>query len=225
MKLLVLDLEGMIFGTDIRLPGTSITSIIWQGIADALGPQAIQEEVATHERWARKEYRSYIEWMEHTIAIHVRYGLTQEIFDKLIASAEYNESVISTLSQLDRTRYVPVIVTGGFRELARRAQHDLGIVHVLCACEYIFGDDKKLRSYNLLPCDFEGKIDFIRLMLREYKLTDSDWIFVGDGANDVHIAEQAPLSIGFKPHVNLKGVVTNTIDNFKDILPILDRGV
>lgn len=223
MKLLVLDLEGTIFRTDIRLPGTSISSTIWQGIAHALGPLAIKEEVATHERWDKGQYWSYIHWMEDTIAIHVRHGLKQEIFDQLISSAEYNESVLSTLAKLDRTRYEPVIVSGGFRELARRAQHDLRIIHAFCACEYIFGDDKKLKSYNLLPCDFEGKIDFIRLMLREYKLNDSDWIFVGDGANDVDIAEQAPLSIGYKPHAALKSVVTEAIDNFKDILLILDR--
>jgi len=116
-----------------------------------------------------------------------------------------------------------VIVTGGFRELARRAQQDLRIVHAFCACEYIFGNDKKLRSYNLLPCDFEGKIDFIRLMLREYRLADSDWVIVGDGANDVHVAKEAPLSIGYRPHSDLRSVANESVDNFKDILAILDR--
>ena len=61
--------------------------------------------------------------MEDTIAIHVRHSLRQEIFDQLISSAEYNESVLSTLAKLDRTRYEPVIVSGGFRELARRARN------------------------------------------------------------------------------------------------------
>jgi phosphoserine phosphatase len=223
MKLLVLDLEGTIFRTDIRLPGTSISSTIWQSIADALGPEAIKEEVATHERWNKREYRSYIHWMEETIAIHIRYGLTQEIFERIIATAEYNEGVASTLSKLDRTRFEPLIVSGGFRELARRAQHDFKIIHAFCACEYIFGNDKKLRSYNLLPCDFEGKIDFIRLMLREYKLGDRDWVFVGDGANDVHVAKEAPFSIGYRPHPELKTVVTQSIDNFQDLLAVLDR--
>ena len=223
MKLLILDLEGTIFRTNIQLPGTSITSTIWQGIADALGAQAVGEEVATHERWAKRQYRSYVEWMEDTIAIHVRYGLTQTIFDQIIAAAEYNEYVAETLANLDRTRFEPVIVTGGFRELARRAQHDLKIVHAFCACEYIFGNDKKLKSYNLLPCDFEGKIDFIRLMLREYRLAESDWVFVGDGANDVHVAKEAPLSIGYRPHSDLRIVANESVDNFKDILAILDR--
>jgi phosphoserine phosphatase len=222
MKLLVLDLEGTIFKTVIRLPGASFSSTVWQGIAHALGAQAIKEEIATQERWKTGGYRSYIHWMEDTIAIHIRHGLTQDIFNHIISNAEYNEFVLTTLAQIDRKRYELVIVSGGFRELARRAQHDLRIIHAFCACEYIFGADKKLMSYNLLPCDFEGKLDFIRLMLREYQLTASDWVFVGDGPNDAHIAKEAPLSIGYNPHAELKSVVTKSVDNFRDILSILD---
>ena len=59
-------------------------------------------------------------------------------------------------------------------------------------------------------------------MLREYKLNDSDWIFVGDGANDVHIAKEAPVSIGYNPHAELRSVVTKSVDKFSDILSILD---
>jgi phosphoserine phosphatase len=99
IKLLVLDLEGTIFRTNIRLPGTSISSTIWQGIANALGPDAVKEEVATHERWRKKQYRSYIHWMEDTIAIHVKYGLTVDVFDRLISSAEFNDGVLTTLAK------------------------------------------------------------------------------------------------------------------------------
>jgi len=223
MKLLVLDLEGTIF-EDFQLPDTTISSTVWQGIAKALGPEAMAEEVATHEHWKGGGYNgSYIRWMEDTIAIHIRYGLTRQVFESIISAAEYNEGVVSVLSRLNRNHYQPMIVSGGFRELAHRAQHDLKIVHAFCACEYIFGEDQKIRSYNLFPCDFDGKIDIIKLMLRDYKLGDSDWIFVGDGANDVPIAKRAPLSIGYKPHADLEQVVTKSIDNFGDLLKILEH--
>jgi hypothetical protein len=55
-----------------------------------------------------------------------------------------------------------------------------------------------------MPCDFEGKIDFINLMLREYGLSPRDWMFVGDGMNDVTIAEKSPLSIGYCAHQKLR---------------------
>jgi DNA (cytosine-5)-methyltransferase 1 len=56
--------EVTLFETAIRLPGTSIDSTIWQSIAHALGPDAVSEEIETHRKWERGEYRSYIAWME-----------------------------------------------------------------------------------------------------------------------------------------------------------------
>jgi phosphoserine phosphatase len=215
VKLLVLDIEGTLFQTDIRLPGTSIDSTIWQAIAGALGPDAVREEVETHRRWEKKGYRSYLDWMKDTISIHCRYGLSRELFERLISSAKYNPGVAETLLALDRTEYEPVLISGGFRELAARAQRHFNIHHAFAACEYFFGEKGTLQSYNLLPCDFEGKIDFIKLMLQEYGLTSEDWVFVGDGVNDVPVARAAPVSIGYRPHPELKRIVTYAIDEFQ----------
>jgi phosphoserine phosphatase len=223
MRLLVVDVEGTLFKTSIKLPGTSIDSTIWQSIAQALGSQAVKEEVATHRKWELGEYKNYLEWMEETIEIHRRYGLSQLCFSQLIASAEYNPGVVETLSKIERSNYEIVLVSGGFRELAARAQQDCFIRHAFAACEYFFEKSGRLSWYNLMPCDFEGKLDFIQLMLREYQLADADWVFVGDGANDVHVAKEAPLSVGYRPHRDLKSVVTESIDNFQDLLVVLDR--
>jgi hypothetical protein len=46
MRLLVMDVEGTLFSTEVRLPGTSLTSTIWQAIALALGDKAVEEELA-----------------------------------------------------------------------------------------------------------------------------------------------------------------------------------
>jgi len=221
MRLLVLDVEGTLFQTTIRLPGTTLDSTIWQGIANALGAQAIEEEIESHRRWNAGGYPSYLDWMKDTISIHQRHGLSKTMFDEIIAAARYQPRVQETLSAIDRSRFEPVLVTGGFRELARRAQIDLGVYHSFAACEYFFSGGT-LAGYNLLPCDFEGKLDFIQLMLREYGLAPDKWVFVGDGGNDVPIASNAPCSIGFQAHAHLKAVVTHAIDDFSRVLPILD---
>lgn len=222
MKLLVLDVEGTIFQTGVHLLGTSIDSTIWQGIAHALGPDAVREEVETHKRWESGHYRSYLDWMKDTISIHRRHGLSRKLFQQLISSAQYNVGVMDTMSQVDRSEYEPILISGGFRELTTRAQRDLKIYHAFVACEYLFGKDGILESYNLLPCDFKGKIDFIRLMLQEYGLDSDDWFFVGDGANDVPIAKSAPVSVGYRPHSELRKVVTYVIDDFHELLGILN---
>jgi len=221
VKLLVLDVEGTLYRTSIRLPGTSIDSTIWQAIANELGPQAIAEEVQTHQKWHRGEYRSYLDWMKDTIHIHQRYGLTASLFKKLIDGAEYNDDVPGTLARIDRSRYEILLISGGFRELAARAQIDFSIRHAFAACEYIFDRQEQLIGYNLLPCDFQGKIDFIQLMIREYGLSNADWVFVGDGVNDVPIARIAPTSIAYAAHKDLKAVASHSITSFRTLLDLL----
>ena len=222
MKLLVLDVEGTLFQTTTRLEGTEYNSTIWQEIASRLGPNAIHEEVETHKRWNNNAYKGYIEWMRDTIAIHIRYGLSQNMFFDIIDKAVYSSNVVETLLRVDRSKYELLLISGGFRELAARAQKDIGIHHCFAASEYIFDEKGTLASYNLLPCDFEGKIDFIKLMLREYKLGENDWLFIGDGANDVPIARYSPISIGFQPHPKLKDVSTYNIEDFKELFDILN---
>ena len=106
-------------------------------------------------------------------------------------------------------------------EVAARAQRDFGIIHAFAACEYFFGPDDRLAGYNLLPCDFSGKIDYIQLMLREYGIGPNDWVFVGDGLNDVPIARAAPISVGYRPHPALREVVTYVIDDFAQLNSLL----
>lgn len=222
MKLLVLDVEGTLFRTQIRLPGTSLDSTIWQAIAAALGDAAIEAEVATHQRWATGGYRSYLDWMKDTIRIHLEFGLTEQRFSQIIAATEYHAGVRQVLCALDRSRFEPVLISGGFRELARRVQADCRVSHAFAACEYLFDSESRLAAFNLLPCDFAGKLDFVALMLREYGLSPRDWLFVGDGRNDVEIAKAAPFSVGFQPHADLAAVTSKNIDDFRELVDLLD---
>jgi phosphoserine phosphatase len=220
-KLLVLDVEGTLFETKIRLPSTTISSTIWQSIASELGADAVAEEVETHQKWYAGFYKSYLDWMKDTIRIHKKYGLSQSTFQSLISAATYSEGVDEVMHGIDRDRFEIVLVSGGFRELAVRAQKDFSIYHSFTACEYIFGPDGFLTSFNLLPCDFEGKIDFIHLMLREYGLENSDWVFVGDGTNDIPIAKSAPFSIAYGDNSGLRAVSTMAINSFRELTSIL----
>jgi phosphoserine phosphatase len=220
-RLLVFDVEGTLFETTVTLPGVSLTSTIWQAVAEALGSSAVEAEVETHHRWERGEYPSYLDWMRATIDIHQEHGLTRRVFDEIVASARYSKGVDWVMRSFDRKRYEVVIVSGGFRDLAVRAQRDFAIHHSFAACDYLFDESGRLVGYNLLPCDFAGKIRFIELMLAEYQLPHDAWVFVGDGANDAPIAEAAPYAIGYRPHLRLEEVADETISEFDQLLALL----
>jgi phosphoserine phosphatase len=222
MKLLVLDVEGTLFETKLRIPGTALDSTIWQSLAHILGPTAEREEAETHQKWERCEYRNYIEWMEDTIAVHRRHGLRREQFWAVIKAAQYNPGVEATLANISQSRFKIVLISGGFRELAARVQKDFDVRHAFAACEYFFDDNGRLSSWNLLPCDFGGKLAFVKLMLEEYGLSDQEWVFVGDGRNDVQIAERAPTAVGYRAHKELAQVCARAITDFSQLPGILD---
>ena len=228
MKFFVCDVEGTIFKAKIKIEGTDYLSTMWQSIAVALGDAAVQEEKISHEKWDNLEFDNYLEWVRATIEIHRKYGLKKDTFDALIKSAEYNEGVEEFFNELNRQDYIPVLISGGFQNLIRRAQNELDIEYGFGACEYNFDEYGYLANYSLQPSDFKGKIHFLDTLFKAFKKLNkkTDWIFVGDGKNDVDIAKQAPLAFGINPHDKLKAVNgLIEINSFMDILPYLDNAL
>jgi phosphoserine phosphatase len=225
MKLLVCDVEGTIFKAQYKIKGTDYASTMWQPIAQRLGDAAIQAERDTHIKWENGEYKTYRDWVNATVQIHKDFGLHRDTFNDLINGAEFNDGVVEFFDQLDRDEYTPVLVSGGFQELIRRAQKELNINHGVGACEYIFHDeDGLLVNHALNSCDFEGKYDYIKMLFSDYGLNaKEDWVFIGDGKNDKHIAQKAPLSFGINAHPELKAVVHHEVACFSEIASILSR--
>jgi len=216
-KLLVCDVEGTIFKATFRLEGAEYASTMWQPIAEVLGKSP--KEFETHQKWERGEYESYIDWVKDSIDIHMKAGLTESAFNNLINAAEYNEGVESFFSLLNRNEWVPVLISGGFQNLVDRAMKELDIDYGFGACKYFFDNYGYLEKYTLQHSDFGGKVSFLKT-LPEY--LENDWIFVGDGKNDVPIASLATKAFGINPHEELRAVKGLTeIESFIDLLPIL----
>lgn len=225
MKLIVFDVEGTLFKATMKIDGTDYPSTMWQPIAYELGEAAMLEERKTHQKWDNLEYSNYLDWVKATIDIHRKYSLKKETFDGLIRRAEYNTGVEEFFDALNRREWIPVLISGGFQNLIRRAQNELDIEYGFGACEYYFDDYGYLEHYNIQPSDFDGKIQFIDTLISTFKLNKkTDWVFIGDGKNDVPIAKQAPLAFGINPHEKLKSVDGLVeINSFMDILPYLEK--
>lgn len=224
-RFLVMDVEGTIFKATFKLHGVDYKSTLWQPIARELGEPAMDEENLMAQKYENGEYASYLEWVKATIEMHQRYTLKKSVFDKLVESAEYNTGVEEFFMNLNRNEWIPVLISGGFQNLIRRAENELDIEYGFGACEYYFDSNGYLSSFNLQPCDFEGKINFLNILINDFKMNrKTDWVFVGDGKNDVPIARIAPKAFGITPHEDLKqveGLVE--IQSFMDLLPYLDE--
>lgn len=220
-------MEGTIFKKIYKDSKGNTAPSAWSLIAEHLGKKAHEEEDKTKDKWNNGEYKDYVEWMEDTISIHKKYGLDKRFFDNVISKIEYNPGVKETFKKLKKKGYKTALVSGGFKAQADRAQKDLGIDHIFAACEYIWDEKGKLISWNLLPSDYEGKVEFIRLIMKEHDLKKDECAFVGDGRNDIPLAKAVGLAIAFNAAPELQKISTFSInqkegkEDFRAILKFL----
>ncbi|MDD5022365.1 MAG: haloacid dehalogenase-like hydrolase [Endomicrobiaceae bacterium] len=223
-KLFVCGVDGTLF-TPNKIEDTDISSNCWQSIARILGEGAIEEEKKNHKKWQNSEFENYTEWVQASYCMHKKYGLKKEQFDAVIDNIFYNNGVEDFFKKLDRTKWEPVVISGGFQNLIHKAEEDLDITRGYGACEYKFDKAGYLdKLHELHPSDFKGKIDFLKIIIKNLKLNiKTDWVFVGDDKNDIEIAKIAPLSFCINPHKDLKNI-KNIIEikSFMDILPYIN---
>jgi len=228
IKLIFFDMEGTLFRKAYKDSKGNTAPSAWSLLAEHLGPEAAKEEDRTKEKWNSGEYAGYVEWMEDTISVHKKYGLTRDFFEKVMAGIDYHPGVVETFDVLRKKGYKTALISGGFKAQADRALKDLKINHAFAACEYLWGDDGELVHWNLLPCDYEGKLDFMNLIMKEHGLTREECAFVGDGRNDVPFAKAVDLSIAFNGAQELQDVCSHSVnqeegkEDFRAVLEFLE---
>lgn len=231
-KIVFLDMEGTILRKHIHLDDGRVAPSAWTYLAERLGPDCLAEENATKDEWNAGRYRGYLDWMRATVEIHKRYELTEKVFSEVVNSVEFTPGTDKALETIHNRGAITVLVTGGFKALADRVQRRLRILHSFSGCEYFFDATTGLIDHvNLLPADNVGKVDFMNLICREYNAQPSDCAFIGDGMNDVPLAQQVGLSIAFNGQLQLQNVATCSIsqpagaDDFMAVVAMLEQEV
>lgn len=227
IKILFCDMEGTLFSKKIKLPSGGISKTIWTAIAERLGPSALNEENRTIERWEKREYTGYLEWMQDTIWIHMKYGLTKEMFDSLIEDIAYYRGVRESFSYLRQSGVKTALLTGGFKQIADKIRTDLVIDHAIASCQYFWDRDGNLSGWNLIPCYGVGKALFLRSIMQDYSLKGIQCAFIGDSEDDIYSAQEVGLSIAFNGSEMLQKQCTYAInqpeggEDFWEILTLL----
>jgi len=222
-RLFVFDLEGTLLrpqpsGGGRGLVDEQHSQGLWFRLVNALGPAAVAADEQLARNWDAGQYASYTAWCNDSLKNLRKFGLTRTLFEKLSAAFELNDGVEDTVRELQRRGVVTVIVTGGFVDQARRTQHRLGIPHAYAAVDLVWNPDGSMAFWNVMPSDFRGKAAFLRALLEDYGVRPSECAFVGDGANDIHIATYAGTSYAYRASPRLAAVSTHVITEFSEIL-------
>jgi phosphoserine phosphatase len=101
---------------------------------------------------------------------------------------------------------------------ARQAQMELKITHAYAAVDLLWDTTGQLVHWNIFPSDYAGKVDFVTLLRREYGLSRDACGFVGDGKNDVLIAQEVGTSFAYQAHPELRVAASYAIEDFAEIL-------
>ena len=225
LELIFFDMEGTLIskragggnnGTDYA------EHSLWARLMTALGPQALDRDRETVRKWLAGGYANYTQWCHETLEILRDNGLTQAVFEKTMAGDSFNPGVAKTISAINARGIKTAIVSGGFMAQARLAQHRLRINHSFAAVDLFWDASGALDHWNIFPSDYRGKVEFLHLLRREYGLPKEACGFVGDGGNDVYIAQEVGTSFAFQAEPELRAVATHAIDSFEEILSHLD---
>lgn len=217
-------MEGTILKKAHELDNGKVAPSAWTALAKELGEECYLEEERTKDKWLEGHYKGYLDWMYDTVMIHKKYGLNKSILEKLASQAEYHSGVFELFDYLRSKGVITALITGGFKILADKVQCELKINHALSGCEYFFDKDGNLEFFNLLPSDNEGKASFMYQIAAEHGVKPSECLFIGDGKNDIYLANKVGQSIAFNAQKELESVATLSIRQnrgFEDISEIV----
>ena len=225
LELIFFDMEGTLISKNGARRENSAEfgfHSLWSRLMHALGPKAVSEDQENVRKWIAGHYTSYVQWCDETLGVLQKHGLNKALFEKTMAGDSFNQGVEATLAVLKEKGIKTAIVSGGFMAQARQAQHKLRINHSFAAADLFWGRSGSLEHWNIFPSDFKGKVEFVHLLRREYGLPLEACGFVGDGGNDVYIAQEVGTSFAFQADPELNAVATHQIESFEEILPYLD---
>lgn len=195
-RMVFFDMDGVLIDVDkYKEDSTKVGVSTWHTVFDTLG--LLDQHRTLKERFKAGEFSSYMEWTDEACKVLKMYGLTKKVFLEIVSSQVFTRNARETIRELKRQGYKTAIITGSFNALAKRAQRELGVDDSVAHCDLEFDEGGKLKSWKLLPCDYEGKVDAFLQMAGKNGVSPSESVYVGDDVNDIPIFQRAGLSIAF----------------------------
>ena len=199
--------------------GKKVAISTWNAVFDYAG--IYHEHERLKELFIKGDFPSYMEWTDEACRVLQKHGLTKDKFIEIINSRPLMNGAEETLRELKKRGYKTAVITGSFKALAERVKELLGLDYIIAHCELIFDENGNLKEWKLIPCDFEGKVEYFNKLAKELGLNPSECAYIGDEVNDIPIFSKAGLSIAFNCRKEEVKKVANIVIDKKDLKEIL----
>ncbi len=199
--------------------GKKVAISTWNAVFDKAG--IYHEHERLKELFVKGDFPTYMEWTDEACRVLQKYGLTRDKFMEIINSRPLMNGAEETLRELKKREYKTAVITGSFKALAKRTKELLGLDYISAHCDLIFNENGNLKEWQLIPCDFEGKVEYFNKQAKELKLNTPECAYIGDEVNDMPIFGKAGLSIAFNcQKEEVKKAASIVIDK-KDLREVL----
>jgi phosphoserine phosphatase len=208
VKLICFDMDGVIFEH----------KNFWMQLHKVF--DTYEEGLELTNKYLRTDYKKLVE----EVVGRLWKGKDATPYYNLIQSINYLPGVQDVFKEVKRHDWMTAIISSASIDLARRAQHDLGIDFVY-ANELVIVDNVTTgEMIDPIGAGQEKKAQIVRHLSEDLGISLKDIIFVGDGDIDIAACKIVGTSIAFNSHSNaLKEIATHTVDDndLRRILPIL----
>lgn len=196
IKMVFFDMDGVLFDVaGYNENGKKVAISTWNAVFDALG--IYHEHERLKKMFVKGEFPSYMEWTDEACKVLQKNRLTEDKFKQIINSRPLMVGAEETSKELKNRGYKTAVITGSFEALALRAKELLSLDCAIGHCRLNFDETGDLKNWDLIPCDFDGKIAYFKKIADEIGINYSKCAYIGDEVNDIPIFKEVSLSIAF----------------------------
>ena len=189
----------------------------WLELHRVLG--TLEEGTKLTHQYLHSDYAKLVE----EVVFKLWKGKDAAPYYQLINTINYLPGVAEVFQEIKRKDYLTAIISSGPIDLARRAQHELG-VDFIYANELVIQEGKISGEFIWPVGGKEKKVQIVHHLCQDLGLNHKDLIFVGDSEIDMEAFQAVGKSIAFNSHsTKLNKVATHLVKDYdlKKILPFI----
>ena len=202
--------------------GTLVDNVMysWQLFHEAFGSDPIEREKAK-KAYYNKEI-SYLQWAEHDINMWVKLGVKKQDFIAAMKNLRLMNGALETLHELKKRSLKLAIISGSINIILEQVLSDYQEIFDHVYISRIFFDRQgTIKDVRATAYDMEHKATALKEICKKENISLQECVFIGDHHNDIMVAKEAGLSIGFNCNSDELRKVVDICIQKKDLREVL----